>query len=164
MDELQDDDLVLVALCRSRRDLEIARLLGWYRIPLASAPKTLRVDWLAFFLTSAFGRERWSVRYLAPVRGFELRRRGELLRDEPDHPRAEEPYYRVDLGPLRELGRPIPARRWRRLTFLYTTGDRLRSAADVRQLSVSVGDGDDRLWRLLRERGAPADTAGGGLG
>jgi len=58
MTELEADDLVLVALCPSPRDLEIARLLGWYRIPLASAPKTLRVDWLAFFLTSAFDDER----------------------------------------------------------------------------------------------------------
>jgi len=150
--DIRDDDLVLIAVCREPRDLEIARLLGWYRIPLASAPKTLRVEWLGFFLTAAFGEARWSVRHVAQVRGYELRRRGELLRDEPDHPRAEEPYYRVDLGPLNDLPRPIPARRWRRLTFLYTTGDRLLSAEDVRDLSVPVGSSDDRLWRLLRER------------
>jgi hypothetical protein len=132
--------------------MEIARLLGWYRIPLASAPKTLRVDWLAFFLTAAFGEDRWSIRWLAPVRGYELRRRRELFHDEPDHPRADEPYYRVDLGPLQSLARPIPARRWRRLTFLYTTGERLLSAEDVTDLNVPVAEADDRLWRLLRER------------
>ena len=155
MDEILPDDLVLVAVCRSPRDLEIARLLGWYRIPLASAPKTLRVDWLAFFLTSAFGAERWSVRYLGAVRGYELRRREELLQDETDHPRAEEPYYRVDLGPLQTLARPIPARRWRRVTFLYTTGERLLTAEDVRELNVPMTKTDDRLWRLLRERETP---------
>lgn len=155
--DLHDDDLVLVAVCRTRRDLEIARLLGWYRIPLASAPKTLRVDWLAFFLTSAFGDERWSVRYLAEVRGYELRRRDELLRDEPDHPKSEEPYYRIQLGPVVALDRPIPAETWRRLTFLYTTGERLQRAQDVRDLSVPLSKSDDRLWRLLREReAAPA--------
>jgi hypothetical protein len=152
MGELHEDDLVLVAICRRPRDLEIARLLGWYRIPLASAPKTLRVDWLAFFLTGAFRDERWSIRHLAPVRGFELRRRGDLLQDEADHPRAAEPYYRVDLGPLVNLARPIPARRWRRLTFVYTTGARLLSATDVRDLNVPMTKTDDRLWRLLRER------------
>ncbi len=163
MDRVEDDDLVLVAVCRSRRDLEIARLLGWYRIPLASAPKTLRVDWLAFFLTAAFGAERWSVRYQARVRGYELRRRGELLRDEPDHPRADDPYVRIDLGPLQELPRPIPARRWRRLNFLYTTGERLGSAVDVRDLATPVGKGDDRLWRLLRERRTRGGPVEGGL-
>ncbi len=155
MTELEADDLVLVAVCPSPRDLEIARLLGWYRIPLASAPKTLRVDWLAFFLTAAFGEERWSVRYLGAVRGYELRRRSELLQDEAAHPRAEEPYYRIDLGPLQALTRPIPARRWRRLTFLYTTGERLLAAHDVRDLNVPMTRSDDRLWRLLREREAP---------
>ena len=152
MDEILPDDLVLVAVCSSPRDLEIARLLGWYRIPLASAPKTLRVDWLAFFLTSAFAEERWSVRYLAAVRGYELRRRSELLQDEADHPRAEEPYYRIDLGPLQALARPILARRWRRLTFLYTTGERLLTVDDVRDLNVPMTTTDDRLWQLLRER------------
>ncbi len=155
MTELEVDDLVLVAVCPSPRDLEIARLLGWYRIPLASAPKTLRVDWLAFFLTSAFGEERWSVRYLGAVRGYELRRRNELLQDETDHPRADEPYYRIDLGPLQALARPIPARRWRRLSFLYTTGERLLAANDVRDLNVPMTQADDRLWRLLRERETP---------
>ena len=151
---LKSSDLVMVCLLPTPRDLEFARLLGWYRIPLASAPKTLRVDWLAFFLTSAFGDERWSVRYLGRVRGYELRRRGELLHDETDHPRAREPYYRVDLGPLQTLPRPIPARRWRRVTFLYTTGERLLTAEDVRDLNVPMSQTDDRLWRLLREREA----------
>jgi hypothetical protein len=86
------------------------------------------------------------------VRGYELRRRVELFHDEPDHPRADEPYYRIDLGPLQPLARPVPARRWRRLTFLYTTGDRLLSAEDVSDLNVPVSQADDRLWRLLRER------------
>jgi len=160
MAELDDDDLVLVALCPSRRDLEIARVLGWYRIPLRSAPKSLRVDWLAFFLTAAFGEERWSVRYLAPVRGYELLRRGDLLREEQDHPRAEEPYYRVDLGPMVRLPRPIPARRWRRLTFLYSSGRRLRLARDVGDLPIGLPSADQRLWRLLRERGSPNQRYG----
>lgn len=161
MVDIRADDLVLVALCKSPRDLEIARLLGWYRIPLASAPKTLRVDWIAFFLTSAFGEERWSIRYGAKVRGYELRRRRDLLRDEPDHPRADEPYYRVQLGPVEALPRPIPARDWRRLVFLYTTGERLLAARDVCELRVPLTQGDDRLWLLLREREAQAPVPGG---
>jgi hypothetical protein len=161
MHALHEDDLVLVAICRSPRDLEIARLLGWYRIPLASAPKTLRVDWLAFFLTAAFGADRWSIRFVAAVRGYELRRRRDLFHAEPDHPCADEPYYRIDLGPLQSLARPIPSRRWRRLTFVYTTGERLLAAGDVGDLNVPVTQADDRLWRLLREReGADARLEG----
>lgn len=153
MPEIHSNDLVLVAVIKTQRDLEIARVLGWYRIPLRSAPKTVRVDWLALYQPGSFGPEGRSIRYVAPVRGFELTTRGDLLRDEPDHPSAEEPYYKLQLGPLEVLPRPIPARRWRRITFLYTTGDRLLSAEDVKDLTVSPAAEGDNLWRLLRERG-----------
>jgi hypothetical protein len=153
MDELQDDDLVLVAVVKDRRDLEIARVLGWYRIPLASAPGSMRVDWLAFFQGGAFGAERWSVRYVSRVRGFELTTRGQLLREERDHPRASEPYYKLQLGPLLALDRPVPARAWRRFTFLYTSGERLRTARDVRQLTLPGSAREGRVGRRLRESG-----------
>ena len=153
MDEVADDDLVLVAVVKDRRDLEIARVLGWYRIPLASAPGSMRVDWLAFFQGAAFGEERWSVRYISRVRGFELTTRGQLLRDEPDHPRAREPYYRVQLGPVLALDRAIPASAWRRFTFLYTTGERLRRARDVKQLTLPGSGREGRQGRRLRETG-----------
>jgi hypothetical protein len=154
MTEVLPDDLVLVAVMTDLRDLEIARVLGWYRIPVASAPKTVRVDWIAFYLTSAFGDEKWSIRYLARVRGHELVRRRELLRDEPDHLRAGEPYYKIQLGPLVQLPNPIPSRRWRRFTFLYTTGERLVRAREIKDLRVPSSETRDRLWRLLRDRAA----------
>lgn len=152
--EIEPGDLVLVAVVKSSRDLEIARVLGWYRIPLETAPKTLHVDWLAFYQSAAFGDEKWSVRYACPVRGFELTRRVELLRDEPDHARADEPYYKVQLGPMQSLPQPIPARKWRRVTFLFTTGERLAAARDLTDLRVPASRKQDRLWGLLRERGA----------
>ena len=132
MTKILPEDLVLVAVMTDPRDLEIARVLGWYRIPVASAPKTLHVDWIAFYLTSAFGDEKWSIRYLARVRGHELVRRRELLRDEPDHLRADEPYFRIQLGPLVQLPKPIPSRRWRRFIFLYTTGEYLVRANEIK--------------------------------
>jgi hypothetical protein len=155
MDEIQADDLILVAIMNNPRDLEIARVLGWYRIPLATAPKTVRVDWLAFYQTAAFGEERWSVRYLAQVRGFELVTRKELLRDEADHPRAKEPYFKLQLGPMEMLPNPIPSRRWRRFTFLYSTGKRLLSACDLRDLRVTSAKEKASLWQLIRERTLP---------
>jgi len=54
--------LILVALVPRPRDLEIARLLGWYRIPLRTAPKVVNVDYLAFYQSGSFGVERrWRV-------------------------------------------------------------------------------------------------------
>ena len=152
METVQSDDLVLVAIMNDRRDLEIARVLGWYRIPVETAPKTLQVDWVAFYLTAAFEDLKWSIRHVAPVRGFELTRRRDLLRDEPEHPRADEPYFKVQLGPLQQLSRPIPAKRWRRFTFLYTTGERLHAAEDVRDLRVADARTRSTLWGWLDRR------------
>ena len=66
-------DLVLVAVMPNQRDLEIARVLGWYRIPLKSAPKVISVDYLAFYQTGAFSpEERWQIRWIAPILGHRV--------------------------------------------------------------------------------------------
>ena len=143
--------LILVAILNDPRDLEIARLLGWYRIPLRSAPKVVAVDYLAFYQTAAFGEEKWRIQHFAPLRGHELTTRLELLRDEPDHPHAQHEYYKIQLGPLGTLPQPIQAEKWRRITFLYTTGEYLLSARTVKDLIVA-DEQRPLLWQALRER------------
>jgi hypothetical protein len=149
-------DLVLVAVLNNKRDFEIARVLGWYRIPFKTAPKTVAVDWLAFYQTARFGDEKWAINYLAPVRGHELTTRAELLRTQPDHPRAGEQYYKIQLGPLEKLPQPIPSSKWRRLTFLYTTGERLLAASEINDLIIQSEE-RELLWKALRERGLAAE-------
>ncbi len=153
---VEDTDIVLVAVMKDPRDLEIARVLGWYRIPLRHAPKMPNVDCLAFYQTGRFGAERWAVRHAARVRGHELVTRAELLAEEADHPRAREEYYKMLLGPLEPLPRPIPSRRWRRITFLYTTGERLLAAQEINELVIQTRE-RELLWRALRERGLHAE-------
>lgn len=148
---LQPTSLILVCLLPSPRDLEIARLLGWYRIPLRTAPKVVAVDYLAFYQPSAFGERGGQIEYIAEVRGHELTTRGELLKDEADHPRAKEEYYKIQIGGLEKLRETIVADKWKRITFLYTTGEYLLKAHSLNDLVV---DGDERqlLWHSLRER------------
>ena len=148
---LKSTDLVLVAFLPTPRDLEIARLLGWYRIPLRTAPKVVAVDYLAFYQPSAFGERGGQIEFIAPVHGHELTTRGELLKDEADHPRAREEYYKIQIGGLEKLKERILAEKWKRITFLYTTGEYLLKARTLNDLVV---DGDERivLWRSLRER------------
>ena len=148
---LQPTSLILVCLLPTPRDLEIARLLGWYRIPLRTAPKVVAVDHLAFYQPSAFGERGGKIEYTAEVRGHELTTRGELLKDEADHPRAREEYYKIQIGGLERMKEPIVSEKWKRVTFLYTTGEYLLNARTLNDLVV---DGDERelLWRSLRER------------
>ena len=177
---LTPTSLVLVCLLPAPRDLEIARVLGWYRIPFRSAPKVIAVDYLAFYQPGRFFRpERHPgdagppgqpgrffrpqrhpgdavppggcIQLAAPVRGHELTTRVELLRDEPQHPRAAEEYFKIQLGPLEKLPAPVRAGKWKRVTFLYTTGEYLLNARTLNDLVVKT---DERalLWRSLRER------------
>jgi UV DNA damage endonuclease len=139
---------VLVAVMNNRRDLDVARQQGWYRIPLLRAPRQVGGDFLAFYQTAAFGPdERWAVRYFAPVRRVRIVSRVELLPDEADHPRAGDRYFKVEIGPLRRLPRPVPSQRLRRITFIPTTLQKLLQAQEIGELWM--GDGlQQRLWAV----------------
>ena len=60
-------ELFLVCVLPRLRDLEIARLLGWYRIPLHTAPKVIVVDRLAFYQPRAW--EEYSKLQLGGLEG-----------------------------------------------------------------------------------------------
>jgi hypothetical protein len=148
---LTPSSLILVCLVPTPRDLEIARLLGWYRIPLRTAPKVVTVDYLAFYQPSTFGEHGGQIEFIAPVKGHELTTRAELLKDEMDHPRAKEEYFKIQVGGLEKLREPIKTDKWKRLTFLYSTGEYLLNARILNDLVVQ---NEERgiLWRSLRER------------
>ncbi len=156
--QLADTDLVLVAILPDPKDLDLARLLGWYRIPLKSAPKVIAVDFLAFYQTAAFDEpDKWQIKFIAPVKGHELTTRDNLFREQIGHPRANEEYYKIQIGDLVQLPTPIFADRWRRITFFYTTGFLLKNATSIRDLVV---EGEERviLWNSLRERATLNDS------
>ncbi len=147
---LNYESSVLVVVLNDPADLARAQHEGWYRIPLAHAPSRVAAEWLAFYQTGAFpAGERWAVRWLAPVRGYRLATRRELIPSQPEHARARDLYYRVTLGKLELLEPPIPSRRLRRITFIATTLARLREAAEINDLWIK-SSAQERLWAALR--------------
>lgn len=148
---LSPSALILVAIIPSPEDLQVARVLGWYRIPFRTAPRILNVDFLAFYQPASFLERKWQVEYFAPVRGHELTTRMEILREEKDHPRAEEEYFKIQLGTICPLDQPILAGDWKRFTFLYTTGEYFRQARELTDLTVKPAE-RRQLWKALRER------------
>jgi hypothetical protein len=144
--------LILVGVIPEPRDIEIARLLGWYRIPFRFAPKVVRVDFVAFYQPSSFGEgHAGRIETFAEVRGVELTTRVDLIKDEPNHPSADEQYYKIQIGPLQTLPKPIMAEAWKRITFLYTTGELFSKAGTIQDLVVRT---EERkiLWHSLREK------------
>ena len=148
---LDPSDRVLVAIMNSRRDIVIAREDSWYRIPVQYAPESIgEAVVLAFYFTRAFGEEKWAIHWYAEVRGYELVRRRDLFPDQADHKRADDRYYKMQIGPLIRRDPPIPSMRWRRITFIQSTWDRFTAAEEINDLYVSGADG---LYVTLKESG-----------
>ena len=84
------------------------------------------------------------------MQGHELVTRRDLLPEEPDHPRADQRYYKLQRGKLVELPHPIPSRSLRRITFVLTNGKRLTEAWEINDLFLGPRE-HDLLWRALKE-------------
>ncbi|MFN2110477.1 MAG: hypothetical protein ACK2UI_12495 [Anaerolineae bacterium] len=144
-------DRVLVGVMNKPRDFKLARDEGWYRIPQAHAPEsTTDAAILAFYFTTAFSDEKWAIHWYAEVRGHELVRRRDLFPGEVSHPRADDRYYKLQIGPLIRREPAIPSLRWRRVTFIESTWDRFTAAEEINDLYVSGADG---LYVTLKESG-----------
>jgi very-short-patch-repair endonuclease len=143
---------VLVAVVNQPEDLRRAASDGWYRIPQRRAPRRIGADYLAFYQTGAFQpqEESHTITWLAPVQRYHLLTRAELLPDEAKHPRAQDYYFRIAIGSLVRLDHPIPAAKYRRVTFIHTTLERLLRAEDITDLRRD-DDPFDALWQALRD-------------
>ncbi len=140
------NDPVLVVLVNRPRDLQIIHAEQWYRMPVKYAPpRFTQARYLAFYLPSAFGADKWSIREYALVRGHELVRRRDLLPGEPDHPRADEFYFKIELGAPLVLPHPITSRTSRRILFLWTTGEQFSRAVEIDDL-LENNAAADALW------------------
>ncbi len=70
---------------------------------------------------------------------------------------SHDEYYKIQIGPLMRLPQVIHSEKWRRVTFLYTTGEYLLRAETINDLVVQSEE-RQTLWQALRER---SNQAGG---
>lgn len=136
--QISPEDRVLVAILNNKPDWQRVQDEHWYRLPVKHAPAgSPHFDWLAFYFSSAFDTDKWAIHYYAPVLGHELHTRRELIPSEPDHKRAGDWYYQLQLGPLNHKLPPIVSETWKRITFIITTGDRFEAAEEIRDLFLA---------------------------
>ncbi|MDX2076131.1 MAG: hypothetical protein SFZ02_06855 [bacterium] len=130
-------DRILVCVINRQRDLRLAINAHWYRIPQARAPRQYVVDYLAFFLSgSASSKIPSGIYAYAPMRGYELQYRRDLLPQEPHHPRANDLYYRIAIGDFIEKTPPIHNPYHYTVSFILTTGSAFASAHHVGELFI----------------------------
>ena len=102
---------VLICVVNNPDDMRRIASEGWYRIPQRRAPRRVGADYLAFYQTGKFKGEPESqtVTFFAPTTRYRLVTRAVLMPDETEHPRAEDFYFRIEIGALQRLASPVPA-------------------------------------------------------
>ena len=154
--EHYDRGEVLVAILPNKRDLSILKEQGWYRIPVAKAPRRWPPKWLAFYQPKVFGAEAYAVNYYGRVREIRIVRRRELFPDDPPSRKSNVEYYRVSIDQLIPLDQPIPSLRLRRIVFIPTTLQKLLAATEINDL-FDESPLEDRLWAELKRLGITAE-------
>ncbi|HEV7126398.1 MAG TPA: DUF559 domain-containing protein [Ktedonobacterales bacterium] len=149
----------LVAIVPTKADWALVQTKGWYRIPLDKAPTELlagQISTLAFYLPKQFGDEAWQVCYFAPLLGVSTHPRSALLPEQPSHPRANQHYVRLALGPITALSHPIPSLRQRRIILIATTRAKLETAAEINDL-YHDSPLEDTVWQAFKAEGLDAE-------
>jgi hypothetical protein len=141
-DERSPEARVLLVVVMRPRDWQAIREEGWYRIPLARAPRALHAEYLAFYPTAACGAERWAVRAYAAVQAVTITTRAALLPDEANHSRAAEPAPAPrKLYPNHAWSIAGGARCWRAVGCTRRSGGGLGSAVGGgRESALGAGD------------------------
>lgn len=127
------DKIVLVGVLKDKRDLNILLTKRWYRIPIAHMPRR-QFKYLAFYQPALFGRRGKRIMYYARVLNYQIGKRKDLLPDEPNHPGADGYYLRFRLIKVKKLLCPVRNIIPRRISFGFTTMDRLLKSKDILQL------------------------------
>ena len=150
------DQRVMVALLPQPRDWHLLREQGWYRIPCKSAPQQ-KYEHLAFYFgDQSFGQRSWQIRWWATIENREIKSRRELLPDEAGDAKADLLYFKLSVGELHRLERPILSRRSRHLVFVPTTLDKLCGADELNDL-WHESPLEDAMWQSLRDVGIAAE-------
>ncbi len=140
---------VLVAILKSVSDFTILDEQGWYRIPVATAPKRWPPKWLAFYQLKAFGNDAYRIRFWGEVANIEIAKGKDLFPHKPNDSKANKRYFRLSLRILEELQTPIPSHRHRRLVFIPTTKFKFDHAAQINDL-FHDSPLEDRLWEQFK--------------
>ena len=147
---------VLIALLKEKSDFAILREQGWYRIPVASAPKRWPPKWLAFYQPKVFKEESFRVRHYGEVADIQVVLRSELFPNEFESARSDQRYYKLTLKSLEALDQPILSPRPRRLVFIPTTLEKFELAGQINDL-FDDSPLEDALWQQLKRLSIQAE-------
>jgi len=116
----------------------------------------MSAEFLAFYLTSVFQNEQWSIKYYGSIKQIRTVRRRNLFRYEPANEKSNRLYYKIELTQLLQFAKPIPSSKGRRLIFVPTTFEKLTAANEVNDL-FHTSPLEDKLWNLFKMENIDAE-------
>jgi len=130
----------------------------WYHIPVESAPKNaIFAEYLGFYFPKVFGKEmQYKVNFYAKVKKVDIVKRIELFPQEKEHQRANNEYYQFHLEKIKELPKPIPSLRWRRIVHIPTSCEKLFSAKEINDL-YDTSPLEEKMYLEMRKREITAE-------
>ncbi len=148
---------VLIALMNSPKDFLLLKKEGWYRIPkMERTPKMVvdgRIKYIAFYHTSKFKKDKYSIQSYAKVIDIKLVSRQELFPTESlNHPKARKTYYKIQINQLLPLVRPIISQRPRRITFIPTSEEKFFHTIQLKEPEINFLFNDSLLENLLHQK------------
>lgn len=155
--DLYPEDRVLVGVINRKKDLQKVLTEHWYRIPRSKAPHVVDAEYIAFYISSGLKAQNGGIHYYARRTGYELVRRRDLLPDQPDHPRADDIYYKMELGEVQQKIPPILNPTARPISFIFTTWDRFLNAATIADLYSKADWFVERVAHVLKNLGITAE-------
>ena len=146
---------LLVGIVNRIGDYNIIHNQFWYRIPVDKADKMLKdrwpPRWIAFHYTSRIKKNPQMILHYGKVSSIEVRSRKELFPNEKTNYKTRRNYYKISIGEVFTLPKPILSRRFRKIVFIQTTYKKFINAIEVNDLF----DGsrlEDRLWAEMKRK------------
>ena len=148
----------LVGIVPRRNLWDVIREEGWYHIPVKSAPQNAYfAEYIAFYFPKIFNeKERYKVNYYAKVQKVNVVKRIQLFPEESEHEKAQKDYYQFHLGQIKELPKPIPSRKWRRIIHIPTTYQKLFTAEEINDL-YDTSPLEERMHQEMKRRKIEAE-------
>jgi len=125
----------------------------WYHIPVESAPKNaILAEYVGFYFPFAFGEKlRYRVSFYAEVKRVNIVKRILLFPEEKNHIRANKDYFQFHLEKIKELPKPIPSIRWRRIVHIPTSCEKLFNAEEINDL-YDTSPLEEKMYLEMKKR------------
>jgi len=148
----------LVGIVPRKNLWDIIQEKRWYHIPVESAPKNaVFAEYLGFYFPSVFGEEmQYKVNFYAKVKKVDIKKRIELFPEEKEHQRAGKEYFHFHLGKIKELPKPIPSLRWRRIVHIPTSCEKLFVAQEINDL-YDTSPLEEKMYLEMKKREITAE-------